>query len=961
MKKFELSKKDLIVLICFFLLGILIFFFGYYFYANSIMPIKEYVYDWSLDAGTNGILENNIFFGVILLLFIISIIVVCFNKCKPENIGVLNTENLIIYFLLIVNILAVLYTGKVTFELSILLLGGVLFKYIYKKYTIELLLEFVIYSVFITFIVYQFVETKVNVVLVMLTTLFFHIILRTLIEEKLVDKLFKIFQSVYPIVVFIYIKDWYRYREQIGTVRSTIGVWVFFVILVLFLCYFSVRDIRKYWKKEGFYISLVTCMVTSLIFSYSIVARYVYDSHHLAEEVISFNQMIIYHKIPYVNMFSVSGAFPIAIGFIENILGLGLAGTNMAVAIFNIMICIVVVYLLSEYIDNKYILLLTMLFSLANAYVRPNLIIIYILLLFLPALKDRSGYWLEAFILSSYVVVFFYPVFGIACIFSILPLLFINLYRFMLKKEYLIYIKQKKFILIALVEFVLVILLIPSTIGVVKHVLIYSDRSILTNVWATFGQNIPDIFLPYLKEISSIAFLRFALWYSIRYMLPIMFIVCSFYLFLRYIKENKKYGFINIYLGAGKWYFSVIIILLFVCTLTIKRQDEYSLLTRTGHILYPSIAIVSFLIFNKYFKKNIVSISILALIYSLYLANMDMNIVPLRGAFTKVQEIQDDYIYVSEEDSKKFYNFGEGFGINYLIGNLQKIEESTKDILKHDKDVTFFGLDLAYYEGLGLRAWEQPSISAIMTYKVSKHEIEKIEKQGKVVIYDDYILPTKNHYIYKYLLTTPNYVYSSSHHAFIPKTLANKMGIVGDDKKYSFWEVTDVGNNAATAGKSFDYLKPNYDDTNLEFTYTEPTSYSEIINNDTKEASNVSEINIDFNREITGLEGNYLYLDLQRDNGNISNLDSIEDKFMRHFTKEQINEKCTLNISWIGEEGRANFINCKMSDGRVFIPLEANTNWLLNSHKGIKVKVFGLDEGEKIHINSCEMMKSKDL
>lgn len=135
MKKFELSKKDLIVLISFFLLGILIYFSGYYFYANSIMPIKEYVYDWSLDAGTNGILENNIFFGVILLLFIISIIVVCFNKCKPENIGVLNTENLIIYFLLIVNILAVLYTGKVTFELSILLLGGGYYLSTYIKNT----------------------------------------------------------------------------------------------------------------------------------------------------------------------------------------------------------------------------------------------------------------------------------------------------------------------------------------------------------------------------------------------------------------------------------------------------------------------------------------------------------------------------------------------------------------------------------------------------------------------------------------------------------------------------------------------------------------------------------------------------------------------------------------------------------------------------------------------------------
>lgn len=107
------------------------------------------------------------------------------------------------------------------------------------------------------------------------------------------------------------------------------------------------------------------------------------------------------------------------------------------------------------------------------------------------------------------------------------------------------------------------------------------------------------------------------------------------------------------------------------------------------------------------------------------------------------------------------------------------------------------------------------------------------------------------------------------------------------------------------------------------------------------------------------MDANYLYLELERANGNKTNLSSIKSPLLKAFTKEKFNENLSFNISW--EEEGANFINCKFDDGRLFIPLEANINWLLKSHKGFKITVKGLDENESVNIKRIEFLKSKDL
>ena len=123
----------------------------------------------------------------------------------------------------------------------------------------------------------------------------------------------------------------------------------------------------------------------------------------------------------------------------------------------------------------------------------------------------------------------------------------------------------------------------------------------------------------------------------------------------------------------------------------------------------------------------------------------------------------------------------------------------------------------------------------------------------------------------------------------------------------------------------------------------------------------MSEINVEFDREIAGTEGDCIYLELKRENKDTSNLNDIESPLLKYFTQESINKKCIVSVSWDGEPGRANFLNCRMSDGRLFIPIGVNVNWMLNKHKGFKIRVFGLDEGEKFSLKRFEIMKSRDL
>lgn len=954
MKKSKIDISFILFLV--FIASFSVFFIGLFLYGNSVMKVTEYVYDWSLTLGTNAELENNLFWGILFLgIVFLSCYKIFINKSSQES-GFLKVDSntniyLIIFSMILLGVY--LYNGTVVYSILGILSVVILSDIILKQSVEEALYTYILMFIAFNNIIYLSpIESIRQVYLyfisfIIVGALSFYRKKDSTIFNKVVLSL----GIILPLALLIYLKNKYIYDGEIKVIDNSISVNIFFVIIIFSMILYNLYYAIKKWNEKEFSISMVSILSVTSVVSFSRVSKIVYDAHHLAEEVLSFNQIFEYKNIPYVDYFPVSGLFPTSIGMIQKFLGLSLSDTNLAVAIFGLLCSGITVFLMGLYIrDRKFLLLIVTLFPTSNIYIRTNLLIIYLLILFLPYFKNKRGYWIETWGILTYVLVFFYPLFGVATLLGILPFVIYNIFKYIKGEDYKKDFKNKIFLSIFLVEIAILLLSLNSIIGLVKHVLVYSDQGILCNAWASFGQSVPASFAKYLNPFFGF---KAGIWYTLRYMLIILVIWIMFVLFLDKFKNRIEYKNYDIYMIIAG-----IIMLLVSCTLTIKRQDQEWLLSRTGWIFYPTISILLAIVLfkNKCEKKSyVIYMGIVATICGMASLNQLYYIDYL---YQKNEVIDtENYVYI---DDGIYSNLSKGFIPRYMVNDLAKYNDLSREIKNYDNNISFIGLHLGYISALDLKTSCQPSLSAVMTYKQSKDLVKEI-RENKPVIFTELLSPTIMHNLCRWLLTTDEYIYSSKYSAFLPTSMAEQFGFPRDSKIGSIWDTTDLGNNPATAGKSFEYLKENYEPSNIDLSYTDPISYEMVVNNETNEKTNVSEIDMSFSKEITGLEGNYLYLELKKENANTSNLTSIDDIFLRHFTKEQINEACTISISWDGEEGRANFMNCKMSDGRVFIPLEANTNWLLNSHKGIKIKVFGLDKDEKVHINRCEMMKSRDL
>lgn len=235
---------------------------------------------------------------------------------------------------------------------------------------------------------------------------------------------------------------------------------------------------------------------------------------------------------------------------------------------------------------------------------------------------------------------------------------------------------------------------------------------------------------------------------------------------------------------------------------------------------------------------------------------------------------------------------GGGFITEDIADNIDSVKNN---LATFDTEKTsFMGSDLAYIYIFDLKTVGQPSFFALNTYASTKEEVQRIEKY-KSVIFEMDVLPARNHYLYKWLLTSDSYVYVEKQKAFVPVELAKELGMEGNDKSEAFEYYTDDKRFSSNAGKSFNTMKNNYTESDVEF-------YTQTVRNYTKTDVNVCSTDMKFNRSVDGTTEDYLYLELMREGKNTSNLDDIDDALLKKFTKEYLNENCTVKISWESEK-----------------------------------------------------------
>lgn len=946
------------MLVWLFIIGNIFILMGLFIWGHTPQVYKEYVIGSVAFTGTNKSLELNLFW---LVLFAGIVSIVLFHiRCvdmveysaklnKPDN-------KILVMCIMIAGFYA--YKGSVPSVLLFTLVVSIFFKILGEEDYDKAIVMYMLLFLAMIAIMYFLCKREVNITGCLILSLFVCILFHSAVcKGNIYRRALLICQCFFPFFLLVYIKNSYEYAGKEVLIGRGMVQNVFWVMVIFFLLTGNVYHLFKYWNfkraelKE--IISIFTCISVAGLCTFQGIAYKLIDGHHQGELVLAFQQLKEYQQIPYTDYYPVSGLFPVILGGLMEIFGGGgLTSSDAIVAIYSFLISSAVVVLGARFVSREYLLLIVFIIPMANGYVRTNLLLPYILILLLPELIERKGVWILVWIALSFLEGFYYPLYGVASVMGIIPLAFLQIREYIAEKEYKKDIRKPWFVVAIMLESVVLVLSLPSLTGAIRHTLVYASGSKLSNSISVFGTSVPENFMSWLNECE---WLKRCIWYTVRYSIPAWFVWVCALLTLKALKKNKlreivKYSKVfNMSVYAG-------VVLLISCTLTLMRIDQDSFLARSLWVLAPMVGVLLAIILISYLEHSTAGMALLAIVFLVITLTTGNCVTALDSKFTKSIGIEKDCVYVSREESNKYENLGEGFLPKEVYQNLDRYFNVSSKLLEIDPNLCFWGLDLNYIYILNLKTCGQPSVSAIASYDDAQMELESLEKE-KPVIFADTLSAVSSYYLYTWLMQTDLYIYSDEFDVYLPAEFAAKAGFACSDKKTGYEPVTSIGRLPGSLGKSFESLSSNFEHTKVNVDIEQ----GQLITSE--DGSSSCWIGVFPEQKIVGTDADFLYLELSRENNNVSSLESIEDIMLRKVNCEEMNPDCTAVISWKGEAGDTadNFISCKMEDGKLLIPLGANVNWLLNDHDAFHVVVYGLDKGEYAKIDTCVLLKSKSI
>ena len=366
----------------------------------------------------------------------------------------------------------------------------------------------------------------------------------------------------------------------------------------------------------------------------------------------------------------------------------------------------------------------------------------------------------------------------------------------------------------------------------------------------TFGQEVPKGFLGILPGMKAV---KAALWYSVRYLAP-LFVIWTLILVLCIFIKNKKFNLDKEENVGTYMTLAILVFMLIAGTLSIKKLNPNFFLMRTSFVMFPAVSVPPVLVMNSYIKKTRTTAVILGLVASIFFMQKLSGIICIPLTFSRItdMDLQEEsgksfggferFEYMSDERASVYPFFGGGFITEDIIDNIDSVKNNLAAFDTEKK--SFMGPDLAYIYIFDLKTVGQPSFFALNTYASTKEEVQRIEKY-KPVIFEMDVLPARNHYLYKWLLTSDSYVYVEKQKAFVPVELAKELGMQVSDKSEAFEYYTDDKRFSSNARKSFNTMKNNYTESDVEF-------YTQTVRNYTKTDVNVCSTDMKFNRSVDG-------------------------------------------------------------------------------------------------------------
>lgn len=784
-------------------------------------------------------------------------------------------------------------------------------------------------------------------------------ILLVFIEKKQRDVLGKVIiisQILLPFTLLVCIASDYMYKGELKKIYIPYSAKIFIYVLIVVLVIEAIFSLKCNWRKvrkdlNGIitYGTLISIMSFNRFSGSGAIIPV--DLHHPFENIIGFSQIFELKQKLFVEYIPVSGMYSVVQGFFLNIFGDDkFSNYYLTENIFYIVVILIIAVLLKRQLSAE-ISLLTSLLVFVIDYNRIAFIIPIMLLLSDPKLMKNKNLWLKTWYITSFIHGLYYPVFGAAVCFGFLPLGIWQIITYFKTGELKKDIRKASFWIWWVLCSVPVVLGIPLLVGTAKNMRAMSGQTIYADGLTRFGQVVPNDFFSYLPNLST----RLVVYYLFSYMILVSITWASVAMSLSIGKvhirdkrikvDNPIGGLISISFGLA---------ILVSMSYTVVRMDVGQIYARSIGIVIPS-AVMMLLIVNHYVSE--IRLKKYIIVYATFI----ISAASLQGFFlidssiklAPYYTVSNEYVFVENDRVEKL-------GTCFVENSVYETIENTYDLmLKKDNKESYLGIagDFGLYYLCNIKGYGLMETRTIRGFEITKETVDLIRKQKPIV--GASLSSIDNYYLYHWLLTSGEYIWSEESRCFEPNEYNVSIeNILENNKSIDLsFDGASLGKTASSWGSSMDSLSSCFEKCSPQYSVSIDNNLCTINFNTQFDGENADFVYIEFNNKNEDYE--YTLFDFV--NSYVQDTDRLG--FIKYLTKKEYNRGEIVTVSWDAEDGNIYSINCAMNNGKLLIPLGSGRRWLLNNHSILNI-VIQNEAGQTIEwpgIDDIKFLKLREV
>ena len=559
------------------------------------------------------------------------------------------------------------------------------------------------------FIILNFLfEIKISIFSVYLLSFVFSIFSFNLLISDSNKKLIKfilLLQIFIPFNILMFTINKYNYRGEIiyfynEHFKFQLIIWIIFLFLfiwnIILIFKSKVTSIKYsitlptiisvsigniYNNKPYLLLSLFGDLIPSLIVPN--------DWWHYADESMYWYQVFNLKQRLFEDISPISGLFSFVYSFFHNIILDGyISQANFAAILMIIVYIIIIAILLYKKTNSLFTFFIFHYFvGIFFGYSRNHLILPIMLLLSSQKLIDRKGFWIPIWIFCVFLYGLYYPSFGVGIMIASVPFGIIQLFLYIKKKEYFKDIKNIYFYFLWLIVIASIIISAPLLLKILNWILLQAGQTKYVNGIRLFGQDAPKFFLEYINS----NYIKNNIFYIVRILIPIISELIVLHMFIKFIMKNKNNIAEKLNSSAFFIFTFFIIFIPFISFTTFIRQDINTLASRIGALLVPLLSVIipmTVLFYCKNVFANKYKYVMLSILFSIVILMRPPNFNYNSYVFSNIIDIPQYMELIDEELLKDFPILGKGFIPNNNKNELLSKGKLIKRIT-HDDDSIF--------------------------------------------------------------------------------------------------------------------------------------------------------------------------------------------------------------------------------------------------------------------------------